>query len=396
MRLPIENLMTDLHGLGLVVSLLIGFGFGFVLERAGFGRSTKLAAQFYFRDMTVLKVMFTAIVTAMLGLCITGRLGIVELDAVLTSGASFTFLWPMIVGGLVLGIGFIVSGYCPGTSLVATASGNIDGMVTFLGVIIGSVIYGEIYGLIAGFATSGAMGHLFLPDVLGLERPFVAFLVTLMAIGAFIGAEKLEKRFGGKTDGNHPETRRHRHTVFGVLGASAVAGILIALVGFPTAAEPSSPSPLRIEADVLAHRIIDEPWKVRVIDLRGESAWTKARIPSSEPVALDELEELGLQYVENGNDLVIVDRETTETLPPEIAAYKGRVFTLGGGFPAWNEYVNTAPPPLSADATDDERERYLFRSMVNELFTGQAAAAPPPRPVRNAAPRPAAGGGGCS
>lgn len=396
MMFPIENLMTDLLGLGLVVSLLIGFGFGFVLERAGFGRSTKLAAQFYFRDMTVLKVMFTAIVTAMLGLVLAGRLGIVELSAVLTSGASFTYLWPMIVGGLALGVGFIVSGYCPGTSLVASASGNIDGMVTFLGVIVGSVIYGEIYGLIAGFATSGAMGQLFLPEVLGLSRPLVALLVTLMAIGMFIGAEKLEQRFGDKSKEQTKETRRPRHAVFGVLGAAAIAGLLIAFVGFPTAAETAAPRPIQVDADVLAHRLIDEPWKVRVLDLRGESAWTKARIPNSEPVTRDQLGNLGLEFVENGNDLVVVDIDTLEDVPREIAAYRGRIFTLSGGFPSWNEFVNTTPPPLSPNAGEEERERYLFRAMVNELFTGQAAAAPPPRPVRNVAPRPAAGGGGCS
>ena len=49
-------------------ALIIGMAFGFVLERAGFGSSRKLAGIFYFRDMTVLKVMFTAVITAMLGL----------------------------------------------------------------------------------------------------------------------------------------------------------------------------------------------------------------------------------------------------------------------------------------------------------------------------------------
>ena len=131
------------YELGLVVAVVIGIGFGFVLERSGFGRSTKLAAQFYLRDMTVFKVMFTAIVTAMLGLVAAAGLGFVDLRAISESIVSWTFVWPMLIGGVVLGIGFIVSGYCPGTSLVASASGNVDGMAAFAGVIVGTLIYAE-------------------------------------------------------------------------------------------------------------------------------------------------------------------------------------------------------------------------------------------------------------
>ena len=52
---------------GLIVAFLIGIGFGFFLERAGFGSARKLVSQFYLDDLAVFKVMFTAIVTAMLG-----------------------------------------------------------------------------------------------------------------------------------------------------------------------------------------------------------------------------------------------------------------------------------------------------------------------------------------
>ena len=70
MMFPIESLSVEHREVGLVVGTLIGFGFGFTLERAGLGRAQKLAAQFYGTDLTVLKVMFGAIVTAMLGLVV--------------------------------------------------------------------------------------------------------------------------------------------------------------------------------------------------------------------------------------------------------------------------------------------------------------------------------------
>jgi uncharacterized membrane protein YedE/YeeE len=158
MSLPIESLTTSHREIGLVAAVIIGFGFGFVLERAGFGRSTKLAAQFYGHDMTVFKVMFGAIVTASLGLVIASGLGAIDLRALAEGAASATYIGPMIVGGLLLGAGFIISGYCPGTSLVASASGNVDGMVALFGIVVGSVLYGEIYPLIEGFHSSGDQG----------------------------------------------------------------------------------------------------------------------------------------------------------------------------------------------------------------------------------------------
>ena len=86
----------------------IGFGFGFALERAGFGNSRKLAAQFYLHDMTVLKVMFTGIVVAMLLLFFASAFMLLDFDRVFVNP---TYLWPGILGGLLLGMGFVIGGY---------------------------------------------------------------------------------------------------------------------------------------------------------------------------------------------------------------------------------------------------------------------------------------------
>lgn len=90
------------------IYLAIGFGFGFALERAGFGNSRKLAAQFYLHDMAVLKVMFTAIVVAMLLIFWASSLMLLDTGRLFVNP---TYLWPGIVGGLILGVGFIVGGY---------------------------------------------------------------------------------------------------------------------------------------------------------------------------------------------------------------------------------------------------------------------------------------------
>ena len=176
----------------LVVAFLLGIGFGFALERAGFGSARKLTAQFYLTDLAVFKVMFTAIVTAMLGIFYLSWAGFMDLSLVYLQP---TYLWPMIVGGLVLGAGFIVGGYCPGTSVVAAVTGRLDGLVFLVGVFAGILVFGEAYPLVKGFYEAGGMGAVTLPQALHLPYGLVVLLVVLMAIGGFAGASWLERRF---------------------------------------------------------------------------------------------------------------------------------------------------------------------------------------------------------
>jgi len=178
-----------------VIAFIIGITFGFTLERAGFGSSKKLAMQFYFRDMTVLKVMFTAIVTAMVGVLYLNLADILDFSLLYI---NTTYLWPQIAGGLIMGAGFVVGGYCPGTSLVASATGKIDGMVYVLGALFGIFVFAEFYPLLQSFHEAGYLGERTLSNWLNLSPGVVALLVILMALGMFFGAEYLEKKFSVK------------------------------------------------------------------------------------------------------------------------------------------------------------------------------------------------------
>ncbi|RPI01179.1 MAG: sulfurtransferase [Calditrichaeota bacterium] len=184
--------------ISLVVAVLIGIGFGFFLERAGFGSGRKLAAQFYFTDMTVLKVMFTAIVTAMVGLYYLSVIGYVDLSLVYINP---TYLLPQIVGGLILGVGFVVGGYCPGTSCVSAATGRYDGWVYLLGFVAGILFFGELFPLVEKFYVTTDMGKVTLPQLLNLPYGLMVFLVCAMAIGAFAAAEWGEKKMAAKNQG---------------------------------------------------------------------------------------------------------------------------------------------------------------------------------------------------
>ena len=176
----------------LIIAFAIGIGFGFMLERGGFGSARILAAQFYLGNMRVVKVMFTAILTAMLGIYYLSVIGFMDLSLIYISN---TYIIPQVLGGLILGIGFVIGGYCPGTSMVAFSTGKIDGFVYILGVAAGIFVFGEMFPLIEGFVNSTDMGAQTLPSFFGLSYGLVVFLVVVMAIGMFAAAEWIEKKF---------------------------------------------------------------------------------------------------------------------------------------------------------------------------------------------------------
>ncbi len=222
---------------GLQIAGLVGFFFGFVLERAGFGDARKLTAIFYLRDFAVLKVMFTAIVVCVLGLLYFSLFGWIDLSRVYTLP---TYIWPQIVGGLILGVGFVMGGYCPTTSIVATVSGKLDGLIFLLGMALGSIIFAELFPLLQGFYEAGSMGAVRLPDLLHLSPGVVALLVCLMALGAYWVAERVEQKFGDP-DELPKGSGKAKKIAAGLL---VLLGLILAL-GYPEgryALKPVSPS----------------------------------------------------------------------------------------------------------------------------------------------------------
>ena len=182
----------------LLVAFVIGIGFGFFLERAGFGSARKLVAQFYLTDLAVFKVMFTAIVTAMLGVTYLAWMGILDLSLVYLVP---TYWVAQVVGGLLLGVGFVVGGYCPGTSVAAVATGKIDGLFYVLGIVAGTLTFAGLFPLLRGLYLAGSAGTRTLPGILHLPYGVVVFAVVLMALGGFYGAGLLETRFARQGEG---------------------------------------------------------------------------------------------------------------------------------------------------------------------------------------------------
>jgi len=181
------------HATSLLVAVAIGFLFGFVLERAGFGDARNLTNIFYFRDMRVLRVMFSAVVTAMVGLIALSWVGLFDYSMLLNYTLLPTYLWPQLVGGILFGIGFVVGGYCPGTAMVSVASGRLDALVFLGGMIAG------IWGFALGFPVwgwfykSSNLGRLTLWQAFGLNMELTAAIIVVMALAAFYLAGLGEK-----------------------------------------------------------------------------------------------------------------------------------------------------------------------------------------------------------
>ncbi len=173
-----------------IVYLVIGLFFGFILENAGFGNSKKLAAQFYFTDLSVFKVMFSAIIVAMTLIFLSAAIGLLDYNLIWVPP---TYLWPGIVGGLVMGVGFIIGGFCPGTSLVAVATAKIDGFFFVAGVLLGILLFGETVSYFDIFFNSSDYGRFTLPELFGSSYGVVVFSIVVAALMMFVGAEYIEK-----------------------------------------------------------------------------------------------------------------------------------------------------------------------------------------------------------
>jgi hypothetical protein len=178
--------------LDFLIALLIGIGFGFALEQAGFSSSRKLAGMFYGYDTTVIKVFFTAAIVALIGSQLLSFFGLLNLNQVFVNEFYVT---SSIVGGIIMGAGFIMGGFCPGTGLCALSIGKIDAMVFFAGGLTGAFLFAETYPMVEKLANSSYKGPVKINDILGISPGVFIFLLIIAAVVMFAIAEAAEKRF---------------------------------------------------------------------------------------------------------------------------------------------------------------------------------------------------------
>jgi uncharacterized membrane protein YedE/YeeE len=187
----------DTSGPGLATAAVCGVAFGAALERAGLGSARKLVGQFYGADLAVFKVMFTAIVVAMLGAFWLARLGVLDLARV---AVPETWVAPELIGGAVFGAGLALAGLCPGTSCVAAASGRADGLAVVGGMFAGVLATGLGFAPLRGLYEAMPRGALTLPDWLGVPYGVIVAAVVALALAGFAIAARTEAQIEAQTD----------------------------------------------------------------------------------------------------------------------------------------------------------------------------------------------------
>jgi rhodanese-related sulfurtransferase len=357
-----------------LIFLVIGFLFGYVLEISGFNHSPSLAAQFYFKDLRVFKVFFTAIVVGMLLLFASTAVGLLDYNLIWVNP---TYLWSGIVGGLIMGVGFILGGFCPGTSLVALATLKIDGIFFVLGGLVGVFLFGETVDFYTFFFNGSYYGRVTLMDVFNLPTGIIVILVTLMAIFMFLGGEQLEKIYGGKDPKKAPKAR------FYGAGVLVVAALGIAVIGQPSTEDRwARLEPLRQEAlenrEVYIHpgelldTIHDHKINLVMIDVRDEADYNLFHLLDADNLLPSEISEEIDNFIAQPANTVFVVMSNDETRATEVwkvmtAQAVPNVYILSGGI---NNWLNTFGTPYEEEICGkmttgaDEELRYEFNAAL--------------------------------
>jgi rhodanese-related sulfurtransferase len=345
----VPDLISD--QLNLVVALLLGVGFGFVLEQAGFSSSRRLAGVFYGYDFTVLRVFFSAAITAMVGILLLGYFGLLDLDLIFVNP---TWLWPAVVGGAIMGVGFILGGYCPGTSICAAAIGKVDAMFFVAGGFLGVLAFGEGYAGVEHFYESSSLGPIRVYDSLGVSQGLFVFLLVTVAVLAFVVTTWIERRVAGDAAPSRAfPVVRHVAAGAGVLALGVLVLVLperrselIARATSP--AYRAAHHVTAMEADELAFRVVDRDPRLRIIDIRPAAQFAGFALPGAVNVPLagffgkDAAALLAPRHIRK---VIVANgeaQEETARLLAEALGYEN-VTVLGGGLTRFRQAVFDAP-----------------------------------------------------
>jgi rhodanese-related sulfurtransferase len=381
-----------------VVFGLIGFAFGFTLELSGFGDSRKLAAQFYFTELTVLKVMFTAIAVAMTLTFGAVGLGILDFGQVWVNP---TYLSSGVLGGLIMGVGFIVGGFCPTTSLASASTGKIDGMFFMLGGFVGAFLFGETEQFFTNwYNNSGYYGRVTLDEVFGIPAGWIVLMVVAMALFMFWGSEQLERIFGKKDLSKEPKLR-----VYAAGGLFALA-LGVALIGSPSfeekydkltftrtetipqleGQEPIVNTYTYSAEDMLEKRLVqvspvelfksvyNQKINLIMLDVRSESDYNLYHIDGAIHVPLEKLQAIipDLQSEPPANSVFITisndETAATEAWKQLSAASVPNVYILEGGINHWISVFGAEEGFKAASSTGDDSLGYIFLAALGDQY----------------------------
>ncbi|HMU43572.1 MAG TPA: YeeE/YedE thiosulfate transporter family protein [Ignavibacteriaceae bacterium] len=382
-------LVPDLisNNLNFIVALIIGILFGIILEQAGFSTSKKLVGLFYGYDFTVLRVFFTAGIVAMIGVMGLEHFGLVDINLVYVNP---TFLWSAIIGGLIMGLGFVVGGFCPGTSVCAAAIGKIDAMIFIVGAFLGVLVFAEGYPLFEGLYKTSNLGSPRFFETLNMSQNIFAFIMVVFALAAFWFASIVENKVNGIIK---PVFRFTPYYL-----SIAAVGIIMALSAFIFPERKASLTQLvenkefvqsynmdMMTVDEFAYQLLDErDAKLQVIDFRNEKEYTKMSLPKSTSFTLDNLfekEPNKVLSVRHKINVFVADDELTERKIAIIANELGykHIKILQGGLNAFREQILNFKPienPKNIDEVYQNRFRTKAAAVIPVLIQNNKSSGP--------------------
>ena len=371
------------NNLNFIVALVIGILFGAILEQAGFSTSKKLVGLFYGYDFTVLRVFFTAGIVAMIGVMGLAHFGLVDMNLVYINP---TFLWSAIIGGLIMGLGFVVGGFCPGTSVCAAAIGKIDAIIFIVGAFFGVLIFAEGYPIFEPLYKATNYGNPRFFETLGMSQNIFAFIMVVMALSAFWFTSIIENKV------NNISKPPIRFTPY-YIGIASI-GLIMAISAFVfpdkkvSLADNDFVNSYDVETmsvDELAYRIMDESdHKLQIIDFRSENEYTKESLPKSTLFTIDNLfekEPNQMLRLKHKINVFVSDDEMAERKMAIIGTELGykRIKILQGGLDAFREQIlnfKTIENPKNIDEVYQNRFRTKAKEVIPVLIKNNKSAGP--------------------
>jgi len=375
------------NNLNFIVALVIGILFGAILEQAGFSTSKKLVGLFYGYDFTVLRVFFTAGIVAMIGVMGLAHFGFIDMNLVYINP---TFVWSAIIGGLIMGLGFVIGGFCPGTSVCAAAIGKIDAIIFIAGAFLGVLIFAEGYPLFEPLYKAANLGNPTFFNMLGMSQNVFAFIMVVFALIAFWVASIVENKVNGISK---PPIRLTPYYI----GIASI-GLLMAISAFifpdrkvsltDMVEDSNLVKSYNLEVmttDEFAFRVMDEhDNKLQIIDFRPEKEFAKESLPKSTLFTLDNLfekEPNQLLKLKHKINVFVANDELTERKMAIIAKELGfkRVKILQGGLNAFREEILNFKPienPKNIDEVYQNRFRTKAKTVIPVLIQNNKSAGP--------------------
>ncbi len=363
--------------LNLILAIVIGFFFGFLLEQAGFSTSKKLVGLFYGYDFTVWRVFFTAAVTAMFGILLLSYLDLLDLDLIYINPL---FLWSVIVGGIIMGIGFLLGGFCPGTSICATFIGKIDALFFVIGVALGIFFFIVGYPAFVDIYKGSYLGIPQIHNMLGMSMGVFAFLIIIIAFLSYWGVNAIESKVNnGVINDPTPKGKLIGITIVAFIVAFSALFMYpykqALLQAYKTDAFAKNVKAKTIDHDELALRLIMKDPKLQLIDLRSQDEYKKGTLPYALNVKPADFWTDNIKNVLNRFDKQIVffandDKEELKAyhLAEELGFDTSSYYILKGGYPAFQKNILGFVKPPQEPKTRAERDTWKFRAYAASVL----------------------------